>query len=195
MTESRTTRASLIARLADHQDSEAWELFVEIYSPFVYRYLCRQGVQDADAADIGQEVLKTVSRSVGAFEHRRRPGAFRRWLIAIAQSRLADFASRRRNQVAVGGDTTLDALQQQPISNGEEERLEREYQECLFHWAAKKIRPEFQPATWDAFWRSYVDGQDCRDVANDLAMSVGAIYVARSRVLARLKEKVHQIDD
>lgn len=194
MTESRTTRASLIARLSDHRDEEAWNLFVEIYSPLVYRYLCRRGVQDADAADIGQEVLKTVSRSVNAFEHLSRPGSFRRWLIAITQSRLGDFATRRKKDAAAGGDTAIEALHQF-AADGEEERLEREYQECLFRWAAEKIRGEFQPATWHAFWQTYVDGDDCRKVAEDLNTTLGAVYVARSRVLARLREKIHQIED
>ena len=81
------TRQSLIVRLSDSRDVKAWELFIEVYSPFVYGYLRRRGIQDADAADIGQEVLRTVSRSVAAFDHRRRPGSFRKWLITITQSR------------------------------------------------------------------------------------------------------------
>ncbi len=190
------TRQSLIVRLSDSRDIEAWELFIELYSPFVYTYLRRRGIQDADAADIGQEVLRTVSRSVVAFDHRRRPGSFRKWLITITQSRLADFAARGKKQVAGSGDTTtLEAIHQHPDHNNDEEVLERDYQECLFNWAADRIRGEFQPSTWNAFWQSYVEGQDCRQVAEELAMSLGAVYVARSRVLARLKEKIRQIED
>lgn len=195
MNNSQMTRQSLVARLADGQDTDAWELFVEVYSPFVYGYLRRRGFQDADAADIGQEVLRTVSRSVAAFERRKRAGSFRRWLIAVAQSRSADFLARKNRQETGSGDTaTLDMLHQHADSNGDEEMLEREYQASLFRWAAENIRQDFQPATWGAFWQTYVEGQSCDKVAAGLEMTLGAVYVARSRVLARLKETIQQVE-
>ena len=196
MDDSQMTRRSLLIRLRDAQDGDAWTEFVEVYSPFVYGYMRRRGLQDADAADVAQEVLRTVVRSVGGFEHGRRPGSFRKWLVTIARSRLADFAARRSGEVSGSGDTTtLEALNQQPGQDDEEVLLDQEYHRCLFQWAAEKIRGEFQESTWQAFWRTYVDGEGCEQVARQLQMSLGAVYVARSRVLARLRQKVRQVEE
>lgn len=195
MNDSQMTRPSLLIRLGDAQDGEAWNQFIEIYSPFVYQYMRRQGLQDADAADVTQEVLRTVARSVGGFDHNRRAGSFRKWLSSVARSRLSDFVAKRKKQVsASGGTTALETLGQQPAQDGEEEILEREYQKCLFQWAAKKVRREFQPSTWEAFWHTYVDGRSCKDVARDLQVSTEAVYMAQGRVLSRLREKVRQVE-
>ena len=195
MRDSQMTRPSLLVRLGDARDGEAWNQFVEIYSPFVYQYMRRHGLQDADAADVTQEVLRTVVRSVGRFDHNRRAGSFRKWLSSVARSRLSDFVAKRKKQVsASGGTTALETLGQQPAQDDEEEILEREYQKCLFQWAANKVRPQFQESTWQAFWQTYVDGRSCKDVARDLQVSTEAVYMARARVLSRLKEKVRQVE-
>jgi RNA polymerase sigma factor (sigma-70 family) len=194
MNDSQMTRSSLLVRLREAQDGEAWTQFVEIYSPFLYQYLRRRGLQDADAADVAQEVLRTVVRSVGGFEHGRRAGSFRAWLISIARSRLSDFAAQQKHQVSGSGDTTaMETLNQQPAPD-DEELLEQEYQECLFQWATDKVRGEFQESTWQAFWQTYVEGRSCKEVARHLQMTVKAVYVARSRALSRLKSKVRQVE-
>ena len=195
MNDSQMTRASLLVRLRDAHDGEAWAQFVEVYSPFVYGYMRRRGLQDADAADATQEVLRTVCRSVGGFDHNRRPGSFRKWLGAVARSRFADFVAKRSNQISASGDTVaMETLNQQPASNGDEELLEREYQKCLFQWATDKIRGEFQDSTWQAFWQTYVEGKSCSEVAQCLQVTTQAVYLARGRVLTRLREKARQVE-
>ena len=195
MTDSQMTRLSLLARLGDAQDGEAWAQFVEIYAPVIYQFLRRRGVQDADAADVTQDVIRTVIRSVGGFDHNRRPGSFRKWLTTITHSRLADFAARQKHQVSGSGDTlTLETLNQQPGRDSDERLLEQEYQKCVFQWAADKVRSEFEESTWQAFWITHVEGKSCKDASQELQITVDAVYIARSRVLARMKEQVQQAE-
>ncbi|MCR4413134.1 MAG: sigma-70 family RNA polymerase sigma factor [Thermoguttaceae bacterium] len=189
------TRQSLVARLRDPHDAEAWAEFVEIYSPLVYGTLRRRGLQDADAADVAQEVLRTVFRSMNEFQTRGRTGAFRAWLACIVRTRLADHADRRKRQTVGSGDTACqELLEDQPARDDDEELLEQEYRKCLFQWAAKQVRGEFHDSTWQAFWQTYVEGKESRHVAAALGMSVEAVYMARSRVLARLKKKTAEVE-
>jgi RNA polymerase sigma-70 factor (ECF subfamily) len=86
-------------------------------------------------------------------------------------------------------------LNEKPAPPGDESALfDTEYRRQLFRWAAEQIRGEFRETTWDAFWRTCVDGCEIKQVAEQLDVSVGAVYIARSRVLARLRERVSQIE-
>jgi len=185
-----------VIRLRDTRDGEAWAQFVEIYSPLVYQYMRRRGLQDADAVDVTQEVLRTVVRSVGGFNHNRRLGAFRKWLMSVARSRLADFIGKRGNQVSASGETVaMEKLNQQPARESEDENLEREYQKCLFQWAVDKVHGEFQESTWQAFWQTYVEERRCSEVAKQLQVTTQAVYMARGRVLSRLRQKIREVQD
>src|SRR6266404_1096886 len=110
MADIPSTRASLLVRLRDRLDDEAWREFVRLYAPVVYRFARRRGLQDADAADVMQEVLRSVSASVGAFDPRL--GLFRSWLFTLAHRRLHDFAQKRQRQDPAGQATVqiLDSL-------------------------------------------------------------------------------------
>ena len=103
------TRQSLLARIRDAHDDLAWSEFVGLYSPFIYAFMRRRGLQPADAADVTQDVMRTVFCSLDGFQHSHQRGAFRSWLVTIARSRLSDFLARRNTQVAGTGDTrTMD---------------------------------------------------------------------------------------
>jgi RNA polymerase sigma-70 factor (ECF subfamily) len=196
MDDSQATRHSLLVRIRDTRDCQAWEQFVEIYSPVVYRYLQRRGLQDADAADVTQEVLRTVVRSADAFEHGGHPRSFRKWLMSVAHSRLCDFLARSSKQVTGSGDTRAQqVLEEQPSADNHEDPLEHDYRKSLFQWAVTRIQGAFQESTWQAFWRTYVDGVDCPEVGQELGMAVEAVYMARSRVLARLRKEICQAEE
>jgi RNA polymerase sigma-70 factor (ECF subfamily) len=195
MDDSDATRPSLLVRIRDAGDGQAWSQFVRVYSPLVYRYVRRRGVQDADAADVTQDVLRTIARSIGRFDYDRRKGSFRSWLMSVARSRLCDFLADRGRQTCGSGETGVQRLlEEQPDAADEQEIWEQEYQRCLFNWAAEQIRDEFQDSTWQAFWQTSVEGKDTRQVARSLDMTVGAVYIARSRVLARLRKQIEQIE-
>jgi len=195
MNVSDSTRLSLLVRLRHEGDQLAWEQFVEVYSPFVYAFLRRRGLQDADAGDVTQEVLQTVARYVRGFQHERK-GSFRNWLITIARSRLSDFLARQKRGVSgTGGTTALKRLEEAPSRDDEDAFLDREYEKCVFEWAAKRVQAATKESTWQAFWRTHIEGQGCKQAAQSLGLSVEAVYMARCRVLARLKKEVEQLED
>ncbi len=192
MTEPPNTRASLLVRLRDTQDSEAWRQFVGLYAPLVYRYARRHGLQDADAADVTQEVLRAVSVSLGAFNYDPARGSFHAWLFTVAHHKLCDFLSRRRRQLLPAGDSaTHDLLHELPAP--EQDLWNQEYEKRLFVWAAEQAQGEFKETTWEAFWQTAVEGRGTGSVAEALGISVGAVYIAKSRVQARIKQLIQNI--
>jgi len=194
--ESPPTRLSLLVRLRDVRDAAAWEEFVEIYAPLVYRLARRRGFQDADACDITQEVLRAAVTALPRFTLDPQRGKFRQWLFTIAMNELRKLALAHKRQPRGSGDpSTQKRLEQQAVSEDDETVWNREHQERLFHWAAEKARGHFRESTWQAFWRTAVEGQDVRDVAGALGLSVGAVYVAKSRVLARIQALVESVQD
>jgi RNA polymerase sigma-70 factor (ECF subfamily) len=187
----------LLVRIRNPQDAEAWEQFVEIYAPLVYRYARRHKLQDADAADLTQDVLRSVAGAVGRLHYDRRRGSFRSWLFTVARNKLINFVTReRRRPRGGGGSDFLQVLENQPArDDSEADQWEREYEQRLFAWAAEKVRHSFQEATWQAFWRTAVEGESVRAVAAALKMTEGAVYIARSRVTAQLRKQVQEIGD
>lgn len=194
MDDPQSTRGSLLVRLSDHEDKRAWFDFVDLYSPVVYGFARRQGLQDADAADLVQEVLRSVNRSLCCYDPEK--GRFRSWLMAIVRHRLSEFRTRRNRQVLGSGDTgVLDQIEQVSAVGGAEQLWDHEYQESVFRVAADRIRHEFEPSTWQAFWLTSVEGKKTDDVARFLGISHGAVYIARSRILARLKKQIQTLED
>jgi RNA polymerase sigma factor (sigma-70 family) len=194
MDDPQATRASLLIRLADQRDRQAWFDFVDLYSPVVYGFARRQGLQDADAADLVQEVLRSVSRSLSGFDPQK--GRFRSWLMAVVRHRLSEFRTKQGRQVVGSGDTEVrQQLEQVSAVDGVEQLWEHEYRQSIFRVAADRIRHEFEASTWQAFWMTSVEGKKTGDVARSLGLSSGAVYVARSRVLARLKKQIQSLED
>jgi RNA polymerase sigma factor (sigma-70 family) len=184
MADLPATRASLLVRLRDRQDEGAWSEFVRLYAPVVYRFARRKGLQDADAADLTQEVLRGVSSSVGAFDPQL--GLFRSWLFTLAHRRLYDFVQRRRR------DQTVELMDEIP-ARGEEDSWNQDLERQLFVVAADLIRPMFSEATWQAFQLAAVEGQSGQQVAATLGISVAAVYLAKSRVMVKLKAEIARL--
>lgn len=199
MAEAPVTRASLLVRLRDPQDHDAWQQFFHVYSSVVYGFARRRGLQDADAADLMQDVLRRVAMAAGKLDYDPRKGTFRSWLFTVTRNRVFDFLSRRQRQVAgAGGSDAQQRLDEQPAAGDGADgdgAWDKEYQQGIMRWAMDRVRGEFQENTWQAFWQTAIDGKSPKDVAAGLRMSPGAIYVAKSRVLARLKTEVRQWQD
>ncbi len=196
MHESPNTRQSLLLRLRDPADDRAWAEFTDLYGPLIRRVARRGGLQDADAADLEQEVFRAVAGAIGRYDPDPARGSFRGWLLRIARNLLLNLlAARRRHPPGGGGSDAIALLESVPDPAGEDSAVyEAEYRRRTFEWAAAQVRNEFRPATWKAFWRTAVDGEESAAVAEDLGLSVGAVYVARSRVLARIRSKVEEIE-
>jgi RNA polymerase sigma-70 factor (ECF subfamily) len=192
------TRPSLLMRVRDPQDHAAWARFVEAYTPLVYNFCRKRGLQPADAADVAQEVMRAVAAALPTFGYEPQRGRFRDWLFRVTRSKLCNFYRDRQRQPAGSGQTTVhDILHEQPdpAEAAEADQWQQSWRQQAFERAVKLIRDEFQPATWKAFWGTAVEGRAAREVGDELGMSAGAVYIARSRVLSRLREAVGQIDD
>jgi RNA polymerase sigma factor (sigma-70 family) len=185
------TRASLLVRVRDLGDAAAWEEFVEIYGPVVYDYGRRHGLQDADAADLTQEVLRAAAGAFNEFRYDPKRGSFRSWLFTVARTKRVNLVARQARSPLPSGDTdTNRRLAEVPEPGGaheEESEWNREFQQQLLDWAAARVRDEVDDTTWQAFERTAVRGASPQTVANELKLSVGAVYAAKSRVLKRLR--------
>lgn len=193
MDEPPVTRCSLILKLRDPADAAAWREFVDLYEPLVYRLARQKGLQDADARDLCQDVFRAVAQAIGRWEPGR--GAFRGWLSRIARNLLINFLTRRQSQPRGSGATSVqERLEAQPAADPSATAVfEAEYRKRVFQWAAEEVQDEFAPSTWHAFWQTAVEGRAPSETAAALGLSVGAIYVARSRVLARLRRRINQL--
>ncbi len=197
MPDALLTRPSLLVRLRDPHDRLAWEQFVDLYGSLVYRFVRKRGLQDADAADLTQDVLQAVAHSMGRWQYDPAQGTFRGWLFALTRNKMARFLQRRQRQAIGTGDTGAhERLGEEAAADGAAEQAwDQEYQQQLFCVAAEQIRDSFAPKTWQAFWQTAVEGKPGADVAAALGISVGAVYVAKSRVMARLVAQVQQLQE
>ena len=189
------TRASLLVRLRDQRDERAWAGFVELYAPLVYGFARRKGLQDADAADLTQDVLRKVAGAMADFQYDPARGTFRSWLFTVTRNALRNWHGRRDRNAVGTGDTAAQALlANQPDDDpGLETGWQLEYERRVFQWAAAQVQCEVEPATWQAFWRTAVDGQPAAVVARELNITVANIYRSKNRVMVRLKEHITSI--
>ena len=194
MADAPLTRPSLLVRIKDLADRQAWERFVELYAPLVYGFARKRGLQEADASDLTQEVLRAVVPAAGRLEYDRRRGSFRGWLYTVTCNKFHDFIGARQRACQGSGDTAVQAvLNEQPARA--EEQWEDDYRQQLFTAAGDRVRDEFEEATWQAFWQTAVEGRSARDAAAAIGISIGAVYIAKSRVLARLRQVVQELLD
>jgi len=189
--DSPLTRASLLVQLRDGANHAAWQEFVKLYGPVVYGFARKRGLQDADAADLMLDVMRSVSAAIARLDYDRNQGTFRGWLFTISRNKIFNFLSARRIRPQGSGDTdTNRLLNSQPDDRDSADTWELEYQRRLASLAMERIQREFQESSWQAFLLTAVEGQSAGEVAKQIGLSPGAIYVAKSRVLARLKEEV-----
>jgi RNA polymerase sigma-70 factor (ECF subfamily) len=189
------TRASLLARLGDPHDRAAWQQFVALYGRLVYAFARQHGLQDADAADLTQDVFLAVARTAGRWQYDAGRGSFRGWLYGVTRNQFARFLRRRQSQPVGSGDSNAhQRLAEEPSPGPDPDAAwEQEFQQQAFRLAAAAVQGHFAPTTWQAFWRTAVEGRAAAVVAAELGLSVGAVYVARSRVLARLVEHIQEM--
>jgi RNA polymerase sigma factor (sigma-70 family) len=196
MDETPATRPSLLIRIRDPQDGRAWGEFLEIYTPLVYQLARRKGFQDADAADLSQEVFRAVAAAIERWDPDPSKGSFRGWLFRIARNLMINALAGQKQQLRGTGDTDANRLLGERAAKSEEDSamFEAEYMRQVFGWAIERVRGEFREANWQAFWQTGVEGKDAGEVAGALGMSVGAVYKSKSRVMARLRQVIRQVE-
>ncbi len=196
MAEIPNTSPSLLARLRNPDDGRAWAEFTEIYTPLVRGVALRKGLQDADADDLTQEVFCAVAAALSRQAFDPALGSFRGWLFRIARNLVVNFLIRRqRHPRGSGGSDMIGILEAQPAPDAEESALfDAEYRRRLLHWAAEQVRGEFTDLAWKAFWQAGVEGHAAREVAAALGTTVGTVYHYKSRIMARLRQKIGEVE-
>jgi len=190
-TASSETSSSVLHR-AQAQDPEAWRVLVELYGPIVYGWVRSAGIGQHDAADLVQEVFQAVLTSLSRFRQDRPTDRFRDWLWTITHRRACDFWRRRATQPSGAGGTQaqerLAQLEERLPNDGPPEDAGE--QAHLVRQALELVRAEFAAHTWQACLQTAVEGRHPADVAADLEMTLGAVYVARCRVFKRLRQEL-----
>jgi RNA polymerase sigma-70 factor (ECF subfamily) len=185
------TSATLLDRLCRQGDGESWQRLVDLYTPLIRGWLRRHARLEQDVDDIVQEVLTVVVRKLPQFRREPRTGAFRRWLKNITVNCLRDFWRAGRSRPVATGDSDFgQMLDQLEDPNSDLSRLwDQEHDHHVTHRLLELIRPKFEATTWQAFQRVALDGIDADRVAAELGLSVNAVFIAKSRVLSRLRQE------
>ena len=195
MAESLHTRPSLLVRLRDPSDQDAWRTFLDLYGPLIYGFARKNGLQDADAADLTQLVLHAVSDSIGRLEYDPALGKFRGWLFGVVRNQLGKWR-RNQNQPQGSGDTEVaQQLAEYPAADGTSDWWETEFKRQRFLVASRRVQPLVNDESWQAFWQTAVDGKPAIEVAAILQMKLGALYTAKSRVLALIRREIQSLDE
>lgn len=169
----------------------AWRRLCQLYGPLVYSWCRRFDVPQADAADVAQEVFRAIHAHIAEFRRDQPQHSFRGWLWTIARNKIRDHfrSSARRAQAAGGTDAHIKLLgiPEDPTSPGDTSSGPWQLQTSLLR-GLEVVQAEFEERTWQAFWRTVVDGISTAQAADELNMSVNAVRLAKSRVLRRLRE-------
>lgn len=188
------TRKSLIVRLKSAQNESAWRDFVCSYEGFLNQLVRRQGVPERHVPDVTQQILLTIAKSIDGWKDDGNAASFRRWLSTVSRNVVIRFMSRERKQSGGVGGSDLVAVLQNIEEKPDEQRV-REYQHELVVWAADQVRHEFLETSWRAFRATVIDGRSVDEVASELDVTAGSIYMSRSRIMARIRKKVAEVND
>ena len=184
-----TTPVSLLERLRGQPADADWNRFVQLYSPLIVGWLKKHGADDAAVSDVGQEVLVAVWDKIAHFE--RRAGHFRGWLWTITRNKLCEHLRRTRGDVV--GVVALDR-HADPVDEVAR-YVDNEYRQFLVNRAMTLMQADFEPRTWQACWQFVAEGERAELVADRLGLTVNAVYLAKARVLRRLREELEGLID
>ena len=186
-----TTSMTLLEHLRQPDDHAAWDRFVKLYTPFLFHCAMRLGLSDADAADAVQDVFVLLLGKLPTFQYET-AGSFRAWLRTVTENKCRERFRKRREVAAGGSDLGLNTV---PGPTSLSDFFDAEHNQYLVSQALKLLQSEFESATWQACWQTIVEDRPVAEVAAELGITVNAVYVARSRVLRRLREELRDLID
>ncbi len=191
------TSITLLNRLQTQNDPTTWDRLVSLYRPLLLMWLNKYDVQDSDAEDLVQDVLMTVSKDLATFDHNGRPGAFRAWLRSILVNRLRNFWRARGRRPQAKGDSDIERRLSQLDDPASEMSLlwNKQHDVHVAQQLLALAEPNFTAETWTAFTRVAIDGERADTVAAELGISLNAVFIAKSRVLSRLRQEAAGIVD
>ncbi len=190
------TNESLILRVKDPTDAASWSDFLSIYRPVVIRMACGLGLQHADAEDLAQQVFLSVAKAIEAWEPDAHQPPFRVWLSRITRNAIVNALTRRKPDTPGGSTSVQEMLRELPDRSDEtEQQLMEESRREAIRWATEAIQSEFTEETWAMFWLSSIEGESVAEVARRHNKTPGAVYMARFKVMQRLKEKILDVSE
>lgn len=196
MTDFPATRNSLIAQIKSTGNQQAWDEFVDLYRPVIYRMARRRGLQDVDAQDLVQSVLVRVAQAIPRWEKTSPDVRFRHWLGRVARNAILSALLRQPQDRAAGGSAAFELLADVAEAHPDlHEELAREALREQYLRAAAIVRADVDAATWQAFELTMIHGHSCEAAAKMTRKSVGSIYAARSRVMRRLRDQIRLMQD
>ncbi|MGI9473885.1 MAG: RNA polymerase sigma factor [Rubripirellula sp.] len=184
--------SSLLGRVQQMQP-DAWARLVTVFTPVVYRWCRQAGLEAHDASDVVQEVFSSVASGIDRFERVKDQGSFRSWLATITRNRICDHHRRRAKQPAGQGGTEAQFQMQQLQDSLDRSVSETSLSEALPRRVLDLVESEFTAVTWQAFWRTTVEGLSAVDVADQLDLNVASVYQAKSRVLRRFRQRMDEL--
>ena len=186
---AQTTPPSLLLRLRDHEDQDAWTTFTDVYGPLVYGYCRKRGLDGNDSADVAQEVLIRVARGIRKFDYDRSKGRFRSWLSTIVHNEISRWMSR--TNIATNADLhTID----HPC-NTNAALWSEHFEGHILEAALKVSRNYFEELTWRAFELVWIENRPVTEVAAVVGRPLDFVYTAKSRVLKRLSLEVERLTE
>jgi len=189
------TNLSLIRRAADPRDEVAWRQLEAVYRPLILKMARRAKLSPEASEDLAQQVFLNVFKAIHRWQPQPGGPRFRNWLGRVARNAILNAGSRGPHDPAVGGSSLLQRLQQLPANDDPCTSLSSELRQAGIRAAAAAIQPEFSNRTWALFWQTTIEGLSIQQAATAWNCSHGAVYSARSRVLARLKRQLQQLSD
>ena len=195
MPEFPETNESLIVQVRDPSNRAAWEQFEQLYRPVIFRIARAKGLQHADALDLVQHVLISVSSAIDRFEKQHAGARFRNWLSRIIRNAILKALSRQPRDRASGGSDVLDVLSEVPTDPETDALINLEYRRELFQRATQHVRGQSQEVTWLAFEMTELQHLSIERTAALLQVSTGSVYAARSRVMRRIRNTIRQLEE
>jgi RNA polymerase sigma-70 factor (ECF subfamily) len=178
-----TTQPSLLLRLRQPEDTQAWERFVGLYTPLLFFWARRVNLPMDDARDLVQDVFAVLLENMADFEYDQSK-SFRSWLRGVTMNMWKERLRKKKPQLR--GDQAFAEI---PVAEAEQE-WDAEYQSQVLHRALEIMKTDFEPKTWKACWEHIVEGRSARDIAAELGLTENAVYLAKGRVLRRLREEL-----
>jgi RNA polymerase sigma-70 factor (ECF subfamily) len=191
-----STSQSLLDRLQKHQDPQAWQRLLSAYEPWLRAWLSRHQLQPADVDDLVQNILTVVNQNLPAFVHNGQPGAFRSWMRTILVNQVRHFLRTRRHRQALGGEALPHELGQIEDPRSDARRhWDQEHDQQLVRRLLASVQSDFHPQTWEIFRLLVLENLPAAEVARRCQVQRNSVYVAKARVLTRLRQELRGLLD
>jgi RNA polymerase sigma factor (sigma-70 family) len=187
----QTTRHTLLRRVRDVQDADAWEEFVGLYTPLLYRYARARGLDHDQAEEIAQQCMCDVARKMPEFEYDPRRGRFKGWLKTIANNNITSALRKHRPRLADSVELQREQIREKSV----EEIWEQQWQQEHFTYALDLVRQDVKHETFEAFRLLVIEELPVLETAERLGLTTNQVYVAKHRVIHRIKAKIAELTE